>query len=187
MEALRTRADAYVADGLLTLESAKKIIEVIEQERRAVSYLNDGGEGQQEPQQSLSSNMNAAELRAELCKREALMQQGAGGDGITDQVGGKENKLRFSALCNIIFRMAFHQPNGGSSLLRDHRLPGPWPVASHGCASQRRNWQVVPPYHGFSVLHRERSPHEKRGPHRSLCCIWARLASINKKALDSFA
>ena len=84
MEALRTRADAYVADGLLTLESAKKIIEVIEQERRAVSYLNDGGEGQQEPQQSLSSNMNVAELRAELRKREALMQQGSG-DGITDQ------------------------------------------------------------------------------------------------------
>ena len=50
MEALRTRADAYVADGRLTLEAAKKIIEVIEQERRAVSYLNDGGEGQQEPQ-----------------------------------------------------------------------------------------------------------------------------------------
>ena len=95
METLRTRADAYVADGLLTLESAKKIIEVIEQERRAVSYLNDGGEGQQEPQQSLSSNMNVAELRAELCKRETLMQQGAGGGGITDQVGGEENSLRF--------------------------------------------------------------------------------------------
>ena len=85
MEGLRTRADAYIADGLLTLESARKIIEVIEQERRAVSYLNDGGEGQQEPQQSLSSNMNVAELRAELCKREALMQQGAGGGGIADQ------------------------------------------------------------------------------------------------------
>ena len=48
MEALRTRADADVADGLLDLQSARRILEVIEQERRAVSYLNDGGEGEQQ-------------------------------------------------------------------------------------------------------------------------------------------
>ena len=48
LEALRTRADAYVADGLLDLQSARRILEVIEQERRAVSYLNDGGEGEQQ-------------------------------------------------------------------------------------------------------------------------------------------
>ena len=95
MEALRARADAYVADGLLDLDCARKIIEVIEQERRAVSYLNDGGEDRSAPQ-SLSWNLNVAELRAELQKREALMQAGPG-DGITDQVGGKR-KLRHTLL-----------------------------------------------------------------------------------------
>ena len=37
--------ESNVADGLLDLEGVRKI-EVIEQERRAVSYLNDGGEDQ---------------------------------------------------------------------------------------------------------------------------------------------
>ena len=83
MEALRERADAYVADGFLDLESARRIIEVVEQERRAVSYLNDGGEELREPQ-SLSTRLNIAEMRAELQKREAQMREGPG-EGITDQ------------------------------------------------------------------------------------------------------
>ena len=145
MEALRTRSDAYVADGLLDLDCARKIIEVIEQERRAMSYLNDGGEDRSAPQ-SLSWSLNVAELRAELQKREALMQAGPG-DGITDQVGGKES-------CVIPFLLApcktleeklrnFLSTNRVACLLRDHRLSRQWSLVANDRASQRRNREVV--------------------------------------------
>ena len=84
LEALRERADVYIADGLLDLDSARRIIEVVEQERRAISYLNDGGEGEQQGPHPLSSRLNVAALRAELQKREAMMREGPG-EGITDQ------------------------------------------------------------------------------------------------------
>ena len=88
-EALKQKADEYVAAGLVVLEKAQSIIRVIEEERgesimaNAVSNEGDhdaAGGGSH----GVSSRLSPAELAAELTRREDLMRAGPAGEE-TDQ------------------------------------------------------------------------------------------------------
>ena len=85
LETLKPKADEYVAAGLLTVDKANSIMQVIEAERGRMRTTNEIDSDTERPEQreQLSSRLSQPELVAELERREKMMQ--AGKSGITDQ------------------------------------------------------------------------------------------------------
>ena len=88
--AVFVQADGYIDKGLLTPESAVTIMRVIESERGMSRTINDGVESDDEESgpaapAHTSLKMTKEELKVELDRRTALLQEGAV-DGLgTDQ------------------------------------------------------------------------------------------------------
>ena len=88
MEALKLKADEYVAAGLLTLDMARHVCKAIEDERGHTTVVNEQAEASAENGTeggSVSSRLSAAALKKELEVREKNMQAGAEDGGVTDQ------------------------------------------------------------------------------------------------------
>ena len=86
-QALREKADTYVAKEMISAEMANRVLQAIEQERNHSAILNDeehaaNGEAQVESPQ-LSTRMSKQQMKDSLTKREAMMAEG---DGLTDQI-----------------------------------------------------------------------------------------------------
>ena len=85
-EALKTKADLFVANGDLPSKMAEDIILTIEAERGKQNILNAGTDDAAEGGRAhLSGRLTLTEMTQELEKRIEMMRSGAAGDGVTDQ------------------------------------------------------------------------------------------------------
>ena len=89
---LKEKAKAYAEKGLISAEMAKRVLTCIQQERNHEILLNDGvgGDGRDaavlDPASAFSTRLSPAQMAELLAKREAMMQDGAKGEGgVTDQ------------------------------------------------------------------------------------------------------
>ena len=82
---LKDKADAFVTSGDLPLGMARLIIRTIEDERGKNRIANEGAGGTDDETGRVSEKLRMEELQKELDKRVALMREGSGGDGVTDQ------------------------------------------------------------------------------------------------------
>ena len=84
VEVLRRKADAYVEEGLLSLEKANTVMSVIEQERSIARTINEISDDEAPAERdAMTTRLSHAEMAAELHRREELLK--AGSAGITDQ------------------------------------------------------------------------------------------------------
>ena len=84
VEVLRRKADAYVEEGLLSLEKANTVMSVIEQERSIRRTINEISDDEAPAERdAMTTRLSHAEMAAELHRREELLK--AGSAGITDQ------------------------------------------------------------------------------------------------------
>ena len=86
--ALIEKAKTYFENGLIDLESSKRVLNCIFQERGTTTYLNDGVEEVPENATTggLSTKLSPAAMKELLAKRERMMQESKSGEGtITDQ------------------------------------------------------------------------------------------------------
>ena len=86
--ALIEKAKTYYEKGLIDLESSKRVLNCIFQERGTTTYLNDGVEEAPENAATggLSTKLSPAAMKELLAKRERMMQESKSGEGtITDQ------------------------------------------------------------------------------------------------------
>ena len=87
-EALQTTCQNYVENGYMTSEVARRILQVIEQERGTLRLTGDASSSTDTPvgldAPAVSPKMSVREMEAELSKREAMMRAGDG-PGETDQ------------------------------------------------------------------------------------------------------
>jgi hypothetical protein len=88
IEALKLKADEYVAADLLTIDMARHVCKAIEDERGHTTIVNEQADASAENGTeggSVSSRLSAAALKKELEVREKNMQAGAEDGGLTDQ------------------------------------------------------------------------------------------------------
>ena len=87
-DALQNTCEKYVENGHMTSEVARRILQVIEQERGTLRLTGEASSSADTPAgldaPAISPKMSVREMEAELSKREALMRAGDG-PGETDQ------------------------------------------------------------------------------------------------------
>ena len=86
--ALRAKADEYVDAGHIDSGGAELIVRTIEGERGKERMANEGVSDHVEPgdgKQRISDRLSYTEMKAELEKREGMMQEGPVGEGVPDQ------------------------------------------------------------------------------------------------------
>ena len=96
IDVLQKTCQNYVEGGYMTSEVARRILQVIEQERGQIRLAGDASSSTDTPAgldaPAVSPKMSVREMEAELSKREAMMRAG-GGPGDTDQ-WRSDGKLR---------------------------------------------------------------------------------------------
>jgi len=83
---LKRKADEFVSNGGFTIGMARSVLRTIEDERGKHRIANEAQGGLDgEDNGRVSERLRIEEMQAELDKRVAMMEAGAGGAGITDQ------------------------------------------------------------------------------------------------------
>ena len=102
-DALQNTCQNYVENGYMTSEVARRILQVIEQERGQMRLAGDASSSTDTPvgldAPAISPKMSVREMEAELSKREAMMRAD-GGPGETDQ-WRSERKTEYLLSVNV--------------------------------------------------------------------------------------
>ena len=90
-QAIKKKADDFIAESMLTHEEARLSVETIENERGKERLMNDAdpdaaADAPGDGRTKISDRLSRAEMEAELEKRIEMMRAGGGGDGVPDQI-----------------------------------------------------------------------------------------------------